>query len=319
MRHAKELADARVTGWDVRADRRAEVEELLEVETVSSEEAFFAAAPDAVFICVPPADHEHYIYRAIERDIPFMVEQPISHVIDNLDDIFERVRAAGLVCHVSSNQRYSPRLNAIAQALDTSGVGRVLTGIVEIGEWLPNWHPYEPYTDYYPSWRNMGGGLDAICDLDWLRMLFGEVRDSRSMCSRKSDLEIDTYDVVQMLLDFVDGPQIVLHCDMLQQPFARQSRFVCENGVVVHNHPDQHASAYVADKDEWREFPFGVDLSLFPTMQGKPNHAFAEPMYVADTAQFLGALEKNAADMTSLRTGIENLKVVQPLIFGTDR
>ena len=313
IRHALELGGGDVIGWDIREDRRREVEQAFQIRTVKSEEEFFAQTPDAVFISVPPASHEHYIFEAIERHIPFMVEQPITHKLDNLDKIVAGVAAAKLICHVSSNQRFSPRVTALSKALE-SGVGPVLTGFVELGEWLPNWHPYEPYQDYYPSWRRMGGGLDAICDLDWLRFLFGEVRDSRSMCSKKSDLEVDTHDVVQILLDFEKGPQLALHCDMLQQPFSRMSRFVCQNGVVLHTHPEQIIRVYLADRNEWKEFPFETDFARFPAMQGKPSHQFAEPMYYADAAVFFDRLEQKNSSLTSLNTGIENLKIIVPLI-----
>jgi predicted dehydrogenase len=315
MRHALELGDGMVIAWDIREDRRREVRAQLSVATAQSEADFFSGPLDAVFISVPPSEHEHYIYAAIERKIPFMVEQPISHSLENLDRIFKGVENAGITCHVSCNQRYAPRVLALSKALSESGVGRVLTGIVELGEWLPNWHPYEPYQDYYPSWKRMGGGIDAICDLDWLRFLFGEVRESRSLCSRKSTLEIDTYDVQQFLLDFEDGPQLALHCDMLQQPFSRLSRFVCENGVVLHNHPDQFVKAFVADRSEWIEYPFPTDFLRFVAMQGKPSHQFAEPMYYADSAVFIDRLTRADRDLSSLKNGMDNLRLVVPLIY----
>ncbi|MCB2100421.1 MAG: Gfo/Idh/MocA family oxidoreductase [Rhodobacterales bacterium] len=320
IRHAIELGGADVMGWDIRADRRAEVEGLFPMATADSEAGMWGWGPDALFISVPPAEHEHYIFGAIERGIPFMVEQPITHRLDNLGAIRAGVAGAragaGLVCHVSSNQRFSPRVHALEKALTETDVGKPLTGLVEIGEWLPDWHPYEPYQDYYPSWKRMGGGLDAICDLDWLRHLFGEVGRAVSLTSRKSDLEIDTDDVVQLILDFVDGPQIMVHCDMLQRPFRRQSRIVCMNGTIVHEHPNQSLQVYVVDRDETVEIPFQVDLARYPHMQGKPQHTFAEPMYEADSAVFLRRLVAGDTSLDSLDTGLANLRLVLPLIFG---
>ena len=286
------------------------------VTCLAGPEEMTAASADAIFICVPPSDHEFYIDLAIENGIPFLCEQPISHRLENLAAIRERVAARNLVCHISNNHRYSPRVTTLQEILTTGTVGAPLAGIVELGEWLPLWHPYEPYTDYYPSWRRMGGGLDAVCDLDWLRYLFGEPVRMESMCSRKSDLEIDTYDVVQFLIDFGEGkPQISLHLDMLQQPMARQSRIICERGLVVHNHPDQLHRVYRADAESWDTVPFGVDLSVYPSMQGK-NQAFAEPMYLGDSEEFLRRISDNDTSLDSLDNGIRNIELVLPLIFG---
>ena len=303
--------------YDIRDDRMAEVKDMFPAVTcLAGPEEMTAGSADAIFICVPPSDHEFYIDLATENGIPFMCEQPISHRLENLAAIRERVAARNLVCHISNNQRYSPRVTTLEKILTSGTIGAPLAGIVELGEWLPLWHPYEPYTDYYPSWRRMGGGLDAVCDLDWLRQLFGEPVRMESMCSRKSDLEIDTHDVTQFLIDFGDGkPQVLLHLDMLQQPMARQSRIICERGVVVHNHPDQLHCVYRADAESWDTVPFDVDLSVYPSMPGK-NQAFAEPMYLGDTEEFLRRIGDKDASLDSLENGIRNIELVLPLVFG---
>ena len=316
IRHVIELAQAEVHVFDIRADRMAEVKAMFpSVSCLTAPDEMKTLGADALFVCVPPSDHEYYINLALDNGIAFMCEQPISHRLENLNSIRTRVAARELTCHVSNNQRYSPRVVTLERILKTGALGRVLTGTIELGEWLPLWHPYEPYQDYYPSWRAMGGGLDSVCDLDWLRYLFGEPVRMEAMCSRKSDLEIDTFDVVQFLIDFGEGqPQIALHTDMLQQPIARQSRIVCEKGVVVHNHPNQFHQVYHADRAEWEEVPFNVDLSHFPTMPGK-NQSFSEPMYLGDTAEFLRRMGAGDTSLDSLDNGIRNITLVRRHVF----
>ena len=317
IRHALELAEANVAVFDIREDRVSEVKKLFpDVTCLSKFDDLVTHDLAGIFISVPPSDHEIYIDWALAHRVPFMCEQPISHKLDNLDSIRERVLEQKLICHVSNNQRYSPRVETLRRILDDGKVGRPLTGTVELGEWLPNWHPYEPYQDYYPSWRRMGGGLDAVCDLDWLRHLFGEPDRIQAMCSRKSDLEIDTFDVTQFLIDFgVGRPQISMHLDMLQQPIARQSRIVCTNGVVIHNHPEDFHRVYYADEQEWEEVAFGIDLSKFPTMKGK-NQSFSEPMYQGDSLEFLNRLRTGDFSSDSLDNGIRNIRLVWPLVYG---
>jgi predicted dehydrogenase len=317
IRHVLDATDAGIYVHDIRPDRMAEVKDLFPaVVCLQSSDEMAALTADAIFVCVPPAAHEFYIEFALANGVAFMCEQPISHRLENLGAIRERVAARNLICHVSNNQRYSPRVATLRNILADGSMGGVLTGLVELGEWLPLWHPYEPYQDYYPSWRGMGGGLDAVCDLDWLRDLFGEPVRMNAMCSRKSDLEIDTYDVVQFLVDFGEGkPQIAMHLDMLQQPIARQSRIVCENGVVVHNHPDQFHRVFRAATGLWEEVPFDIDLSLFPSMPGK-NQSFAEPMYLGDTLEFLRRLRESDTSLDSLDNGIRNISLVFPHVFG---
>lgn len=317
IRHALEFPETEVAVFDIREDRMNEVKELFpSITCLGNRAAVQDQDADGIFIVVPPSDHEDYISLALDRQLPFMCEQPISDRLDNLSSIRDTVAKTELICHVSNNQRYSPRITTLKLILGAGRVGKPLAGTVELGEWLPNWHPYEPYQDYYPSWRRLGGGLDAVCDLDWLRYLFGEPERIQAMCSRKSDLEIDTYDVTQFLIDFgEDHPQIALHLDMLQRPFARQSRIICSNGVIVHNHPDQFHRVFYADEERWEQVDFGVDLTRFPSMQGK-DHAFAEPMYEVDSLEFLTRVRDGNFSLYSLDNGIRNISLVLPLVFG---
>lgn len=316
-RHAHDVAGALVGVYDLRDDRLDEIAALHPgVVRLSGPEAFAGFRPDAIFICVPPAEHEFYIDWAIEAGVGFMVEQPVSHRLINLDRILEGVETKRLVAHVSNNHRFSAEVAAMARVIQAGEIGRVLTGIVERGEWLPDWHPYEPYTDYYPSKLAMGGGLDAICDFAWLRHLFGEPRAAKSLFAKKSDLAIDTCDVVQILVDFRDGPQIVLHTDMIQRPYAGMVKLVFERGVVTHTAPEPVLRLYSADTRAWRNIPLDDGRERHGSMQGKADFNFVEPMYARDSAYFIDKLRRRDAATDSLRDGIANLRVIHPLAGG---
>ena len=318
MRHVLEGQSACVHVYDIRSDRMAEVAEMFDVARLIGPEAFVAAEPDALFICVPPSDHEFYIDWAIEHRISFMVEQPISHRLRNLDRILAGVEAAGIATHVSNNHRFSAEVEAFREIVASNRFGRVLTAIVERGEWLPDWHPHEPYTDYYPSQKAMGGGLDAICDLAWLRHLFGEVREAKSLFSRRSTLDIDTSDIVQILLDFETGPQVVLHTDMLQRAYAGEVKLVFEKGTVTHTAPDPFIRIYDVGTGAWESVPLHDNREVHGSMPGKTDFNFVEPMYERDTLFFLDRLARGDVRTDSLRDGITNLRIIHPLAGGIE-
>ena len=318
MRHACGWKESAVVAWDIRQDRRDAALEEFPIRIAVSEDDFMHGPLDAVFISVPPSEHEHYIERCIEENIPFMVEQPISHRTENLDTILERVRQKKLVTHVSRNHRFSARIRTIEAVLRRGEIGRPRTGLVEIGEWLPDWHPYEPYTDYYPSRRSTGGGIDAICDLDWMIMLFGRVVRSTSLCARKSDLDIDTDDVTQFILDFETGPQLMLHADMLQRSFHQQIRIVGSEGTLVHNHPNAHIDVFSAASGMWTKEAFSnagsADTEVSENIPGKSWQAYVEPMYQEDSFDFLTRLSEGDTSEESLESGIYNLRLIKSLI-----
>ncbi|NQV82498.1 MAG: Gfo/Idh/MocA family oxidoreductase [Rhodospirillales bacterium] len=315
--HALELTGGTVGVYDLRDDRMDEVSELFAVTRLSGIAEFQDFAPDGIFICVPPSDHEIYMDWALEHGVHFMVEQPISDRPENLAAIRKRALGKGLITHVSNNHRFSSEIQAMKAVMDSGELGRVMTAIIERGEWLPDWHPYEPYTDYYPSKKSLGGGLDSICDVSWLRYLFGDVRRSVSLESRRSDLDIDTDDVVQMVLDFEAGPQVILHTDMLQRKYAGEVKLVFEKGTLTHRAPDHFIRVYSVATDAWEERALADNRADLPSMKGKANFNFVEPMYVRDAAYFLDHLKRGDANTESLDDGIANLDLVYRLVRGS--
>jgi len=315
IRHACGWENASVIVWDIREDRRAAAMDEFSIQIAESEDSFMQNSLDAMFISVPPSEHEHYIERCLAANIPFMVEQPISHRTENLDAILEVVRQKNLVTHVSRNHRFSARIKTIQAILDRGDIGRPRTGLVEVGEWLPDWHPYEPYTDYYPSKRSMGGGIDAICDLDWMIFLFGRVARSTSLCARKSDLDIDTDDVAQFILDFEDGPQLMLHTDMLQRSYHQQVRIVGSEGTLVHNHPNAYIDIFTVSTGAWHKERFEMPEPAVGNIPGKTWQAYVEPMYQDDSLDFLGRLSRADSSTESLEAGIYTLMLTKSLIL----
>ncbi len=317
IRHALDLTDAKVVGWDIREDRRNEVTQLFGISTLDKQADLEDIDWQAMFICVPPSEHEAYIPWAAKRSVSFMVEQPIIASLDNLNELRSTIVDAHVTCHVSNNHSHSARVLKIKQLMDGGTLGAPLTGLVEIGEWLPDWHTYEPYTDYYPSKISMGGGLDGICDLDWLRYLFGDVSQSVSLGGTYSNLQIDTHDVQQFVFRFSEhGPQIVLHSDMLQKPYNASLKLVFSEATITHCMPDTFLRLYRRGSGDWEEIPLKEDVSSFPSMQGKDDFNFVEPMYYNDSLYFLEQLKKGNTDSASLDNGISNLKVIYPLVFG---
>ena len=69
-------------------------------------------------------------------------------------------------------------------------LGNLLAVRATIGEYLPNWHPYEDYRQMYASRADLGGGviLSQIHEFDYLYSLFGVPRRVYALGGQWSDL-----------------------------------------------------------------------------------------------------------------------------------
>jgi predicted dehydrogenase len=283
-----------VTGWDIREDRRREVEKLFSITTASSQKEFEAGHYDALLICVPPAEHMYYMQLAVKKGWHFMVENPVWHRSKGLEALHKAAQKKKLVANVSCNVRFLKATERIKKLVRDETIGPILSGTAEVGEYLPDWHPYEPYTDYYPSKKNMGGGIDAMCDLDWMVDIFGDIKKMHAVYAKKSSLKIDTYDVIDFILEFKSGPQIVFHTDMLQSPYGRGVKLISEYGVIVWEYKEAIVRVYDRRTKRWTEYDEKDDDS--------DPKAWAEQMYADDSRHFFKCLKGEAKPLNTIQS-----------------
>lgn len=314
IRHVQDFQAGEVIGFNRGSKRRVEVEQEYGIRTVGKVEDLVNEDPDAVFICVPPAYHLKYLRLAIAHGWHFMSEQPLAHVADGLDALLNSVEEDGLIAQVSSNMRFHQSVRKMEEVIRADKIGPVVAGWVEKGEWLPDWHPSESYTEYYPSRSSKGGGLDFVLEFDWLTYLFGHVRRMACLANKRSSLDIDTDDVVQILMEFENGPQVVLHSDMIQRAYSRRAKFIGEAGTVEWDWEQRRVRLYRAGSRGWETFKEYQSDVQHPAMKLKPGWEWAEPMYLEDTRVFIERLENGDSTLGSLKAGIENLRLVTQAI-----
>ena len=85
---------------------------------------------------------------------------------------------------------------------------------------MPDWHPWEDYRKGYAARKEMGGGvvLTLSHPLDYLRWLFGEVRELYAMVGKVSDLDLDVEDQAEVIFSFENHVVGSLHLDYYRQP-----------------------------------------------------------------------------------------------------
>ncbi len=128
------------------------------------------AGYDAVVVSNPTSEHVD-------------VEKPVSQALAGTDNLLETVRSKNLVAMVGCQLRFHPNLIAIKHWLEQGSAGRILSGRVDTGEFLPTWHPWEDYRESYAARRELGGGviLTLIHEVDYLYWLFGELLPMNSI------------------------------------------------------------------------------------------------------------------------------------------
>lgn len=218
----KKLGVAEIAAVDSREDRRAEVRERFGVTRLfpSLDEALQQPV-DAAVICTPTSLHVPPALELARRGVHLMIEKPISHNLDGVDELLKICREKRLVCFVAYVMRFDPSLRKVKQLLDDRAVGQVLSVRSETSSYLPYWHPWEDYRTFYMAKKSLGGGaiLDESHSLDYVRWLLGEPERVSCLNDRISKLEIDTDDINEMIVRFRSGAVATIHQDLIgRQP-----------------------------------------------------------------------------------------------------
>ena len=203
------------------------------IEFYSEEEAFLWN-PTHMVISNPTSLHVPYVELAIRKDIPFFVEKPIS---DDMDDIHPQLRSELCQGVVGYNLRFHGLFNFIKRAVESKTYGEVVTAKLHVGQYLPNWHPYEDYRNAYYAKKELGGGgLRTLShEIDLIQYFFGKVNTVFAKVEKNSNLEIDVDDVTNIIANADLCSQINLHINLLDPRIKRKGNIYFTKGVLEYD------------------------------------------------------------------------------------
>jgi UDP-N-acetyl-2-amino-2-deoxyglucuronate dehydrogenase len=176
------------------------------VEAMTDLDAFLAR-PDiqAVSICVPSGLHAAIGARAAEAGKHVLCEKPIDITLPAADHLIATCRARGVKLGVISQNRFSPAMVQVREALAAGRFGRLLFG----GAYIP-WYRTQGYYDsgaWRGTWALDGGGClmnQGIHYIDLLQWTMGPVERVVARAATVAH-QIEVEDVALAILQFQNG------------------------------------------------------------------------------------------------------------------
>jgi predicted dehydrogenase len=175
QRHLRNLRilggnDLEIIAYDPRSDVPVLTDQLKVEEGTSLEKKYnlgifmdieqaLAQGPQAAFICNPTSLHITAAIRAAREGCALFIEKPLSHNLENVDELISLVESRGLAAVVGYQMRFHPCLQRLHALVQEKKVGRILSVRAVVGEYLPGWHTYEDYRQSYASRQYLGGGV----------------------------------------------------------------------------------------------------------------------------------------------------------------
>lgn len=191
--------------------------------------------PEAAVICTPTAQHLAQTLWCIQQGIPVLVEKPLSHTLNGLDELRQTLtRQPGLI-QVAYMLRYHPFFQKIKQLVEAHELGRLLSTQTYWGEYLPDWHPWEDYRQSYAARQELGGGvaLTLSHDIDLVNWVNSSaIQQAHTLKNYSSGLEINVESGADVSIAYQNGATAHCHLNFHERVPRRSYRFVFEEGSV---------------------------------------------------------------------------------------
>jgi predicted dehydrogenase len=280
----EELKVSEVRAFDTNPERRSQVKEEIPsaINYESLEEAINGT--DVVFMCAPTSLHIP-IYEQISKlgDFHIFYEKPLSHTIEGCEKMVFDQKQKGKEVAVGYMLHHHPVLLTAKEIIESGKLGRILTVRAEAGFFLPQWHPWEDYREFYMSWKTGGGGalLDISHEINYLQWIFGDIEEVQGMMGTISDLEITSDDIAVAIMKFKNGIVGQLQLDLLQFDEARFCKVIGTEGVMIADIAKNKITYNTKDNQEWTEQKLEVNFdeiyhteyrNIFAAFQGKDGY-----------------------------------------------
>ncbi|MEE9379259.1 MAG: Gfo/Idh/MocA family oxidoreductase [Candidatus Lokiarchaeia archaeon] len=286
LRNLKALKEEDVIAFDLREDRRNEVEEKYGIKTYANFEEAMKEKPEIFIISVPPAIHLEYQLFAANNNIHFFTEASV--VKDGLAQVIEILKDKDIVGAASSTLRYHPAVKRIKELVDNNEIGKLCTFTHHSGQYLPDWHPWEKISDYYVSKKETGGGREIVpFELSWLTWIFGDIESVSGLIGNTLNMGENIDDVYHVLITFKSGLIAHLLVDVVSRFAYRHFKLLGADGVIEWDWNTKQVGVYDPKNQEWNYYKEDSGAA-----QEGYNPNIIEEMYIDEMKHFLNAVQK---------------------------
>jgi len=280
--------------------REACLEDLYGIRSFRVLDEALAENPCAALVCTPNHLHLPLATRLVEAGLDLFLEKPVSHSLEGIAELQERLDAKGRICCVGYQMRFHPGVEHLLRALRSGALGDVYACHVDFGEHMPYWHRYEDYSETFMARASEGGGvtLTQIHDLDLILALFGLPDAVIASGGNSGALRIDAEDHVSSVLTYRrDGNPLVVSLDQdcLRYPPRRSYELRGTLGTL----------RFDAYRNELKRVPFdGQVVVEYADPAFQRNELFLRQM-----RHFVACVRREETPRVDLATGATSLRM----------
>lgn len=303
QRHIRNLKALGVTEIVALRSRKGHFNSLdasLEVREVDQWQDFIDAKPDIVIVSNPSSLHLEFAKKLIPHVKGIFIEKPLSDDLEGVKEFLAEVQAHRVVTFIGYNLQFNPLVIEVHKLLKTSQMGTPLVFQGQVGQWLPDWHPYEDFKQGYYARKDLGGGvsLTLIHEVNLALKFFGPVDGVTCVMNQSPLLPLEIDVISDMMLQHRSGTVSQIHMDFIQQPVNRQGVISCERGWIQYDLIRPRVMVHDETKD-----------SPYPAWE--PGKYDSNDQYINEMRTFLNCVKEGRyRNSNDVWNGVQDLAVV---------
>lgn len=219
IRLLKERKDVEIFGIDTQMERVKQVTENLGISCYTDlQEAIDKEKPSCAFVCTSPLSHAKLINLCLQNKLHVFTE--INLVSDLYDENIKLAHDNNCVLFLSSTFLYEEDTKAIINKVRPCN--EKLNYIYHVGQYLPDWHPWESYNNYFIGNPRTNGCREIMAiDMPWLVSAFGDIAKVSAIKSKNTGLNIDYADNYLITIEHETGAKGVFAVDVVSRKATR--------------------------------------------------------------------------------------------------
>lgn len=219
LRLLNERKDVELFGIDSQESRCEEVKEMFGITCFRSiAEAVDAENIEAAVISTSPLSHADIIKECLTHNLHVFTE--INLVQDGYEENMALAKKKDLVLFLSSTFLYRKETQTIIEKVQNTKCP--LNYIYHVGQYLPDWHPWESYNNYFIGNPRTNGCREIMAiDLPWVVSAFGPIKSVSAIKSKNTELNITYNDNYLITLVHESGHKGVFAVDVVARKSGR--------------------------------------------------------------------------------------------------
>jgi len=273
-----------IYGFDPDLKKCKETEDKYKIKTYSNfKKAVKEVNPDIYIISTPPNLHSKYFLFAAKMKKHFFVE---ATTVDKGYKELAKLLNNKFIGVPSNTWVYFPAIKKLKKIISENKIGEILSFQYHMGEYLPDWHPWDDYRKVYFAKKKTGGAREMfVFELIWISdLLNSDISKISGLVEKVSDLEMTADDIYSAVVKFKSGTIGNIAIDTLARTPFRTIRFIGSTGVLDWDFTAKEIKLFQKKNNTWKSI-------ILIKGESEKGYYTTEDMYREEMSEFLNAIK----------------------------